>query len=174
MRAQQHKPSSWESARAAKLHKIALTLVLAAGLVLLTAIEIQALREGERPAAWARFTAVMVLSAACSTICFSYSTLRGPYFERDRAKREARQKRNQVIGLLVFGLAWAATLLWIRDLLARLPLIPLHGIFSGFLAGIFFGVAGVWYFHHRHGTWPPDQEARTTTKVDIAAGSTHE
>ena len=151
--------SGWESATRANLHKIALTLVLVAIFVFLAATEIAALREAERPAAWSRFIVVAALTLACSTTLFVYSTLRGPYFEQDRAKREAQQVRNQALGFVVFGAAWIATLLWIRDLLMRLPLIPLYAGFSGFLAGAFFGIAGVWYFHRRRGTWPPDREA---------------
>lgn len=97
------------------------------------------------------FGVVAALALICSAAFFAYSTLRGPQFEEDPAKREAQQVRNRALGLLVFGIVWVVTVLWLRDLLLRLPLIPLYAALGGFLAGAFIGVAGVWYLHHRRG-----------------------
>lgn len=148
--------NTWDSARRAQLHKSVLAVVLSGIFIFLAAVEISAIDEPQRSGAWSGFGVVAALALICSAAFFAYSTLRGPQFEEDPAKREAQQVRNRALGLLVFGIVWVVTVLWLRDLLLRLPLIPLYAALGGFLAGAFIGVAGVWYLHHRRGRWPPD------------------
>lgn len=147
---------SWQSARRLRLHVIGpVLLLLIAGCVLLAAAQID--DPGSRHT-WGDFGLGFLAAFLLSLPLYIYSTLKGPMFVADSAKRHMMQSRNVRWGLTVFGVGYALTVGFLRERFASGALPTGLGAFAGFLLGVFLGIGGVWLYHHLRGTWPPDAD----------------
>ncbi len=149
-------PTIWQSARRLRLHIIGPVLLFFSGVMLLLAHQ-----EISRPASdnsWSDFVIGAAFAFAAALPLFIHQTLRGPMMETDRRIGQARESRNRRIGLAFFLVVYPVTIVFFRERLSSWGSPTVYGAFTGFFLGILLGIAGVWFYQHRRGQWPPDFE----------------